>query len=75
MDNKENKSQARGGVGTEIKGPMDSYVISQQKSAVSSGKFLTTSDSSFSAKFGSSRLKTVPGMECHVGYKNGKCDM
>jgi hypothetical protein len=67
MDNKENKSQAHGSIGTEIKGPMDSYVISQRKkSAVSTGKFLTASDSSFNVRFGSSKLKTVPGMECHV---------
>lgn len=64
MDNKENKNQAQGTVGTQIKGPMDSYIIPQQKkSAVSSGKFLTASDSSITVKFGSSKLKTGPGTE------------
>lgn len=67
MDNKENKSKARGSVVTQIKGPMDSYVIAQRKkSAVSSGKFLTTSDSSSNITFGSCKLKTVSGMEFHL---------
>lgn len=67
MDNKENKNQAQGTIGTQVKGPMDSYIIPQQKkSAVSSGKFLTASDSSFSVKFGSSKLKTGSGMEYYM---------
>jgi hypothetical protein len=52
MDNKENKNQAQGGVGVQIKGPMDSYVISQKNKSASSGKFLTTSDSGCNGKFG-----------------------
>jgi hypothetical protein len=64
MDNKENKNRAQGAIGTQMKGPMDSYVIPQQKkSAVSSGKFLTACDSSFIVKFGSSKHKTGQGME------------
>jgi hypothetical protein len=66
MDNKENKNRAKGTVGTQMKGPMDSYVIPQQKkSAVSSGKFLTACDSGFAVKFGSSKHKTGPGMKYH----------
>jgi hypothetical protein len=67
LDNKENKSKGHGSVVTQIKGPMDSYVIAQRKkSAVSSGKFLTTSDSSSNITFGSCKFKTVSGMEVHL---------
>ena len=45
MDNKENKNQSQGSVGIQVKGPMDLYVISQKNKSVSSGKFLTLSDS------------------------------
>jgi hypothetical protein len=63
MNNKENKNRAQGTIGTQIKGPIDSYIIPQQKkSTVSSGKFLTVSDSSFSVKLGSNKLRTGPGM-------------
>lgn len=54
MDNKENKNQVKGSVGTQVKGPMDSYITSQKIKAVSSGKVLTTSASGFNGKSGSS---------------------
>jgi hypothetical protein len=76
MDNKENKNRAHGSVGMQIKGPMDSYIISQQKKSTGlSGKFLSTSDSCFNVKFGSSKLKTGAGMDycvCTVCLKNGE---
>ena len=50
MDNKENKSQDQGSVGIQIKGPMDSYVISLKNKSVSSGQFLTVSDSGCNGK-------------------------
>jgi hypothetical protein len=60
MANKENKSI----IETEIKGPMDAYVHSQRKKLThSSGKYLSTTDSSVGIKFGSTEVKTVPGME------------
>jgi hypothetical protein len=69
MDNKENKNRAQGAMGTQMKGPMDSYVIPQQKkSTVSSGKFLTACDSSFIVKFGSSKHKTGPGRDIIILY-------
>jgi hypothetical protein len=49
MDNKENKNQAQG---VQIKGPMDSYVISQRNKPVSSGQFQTISDSGCNGKSG-----------------------
>jgi len=52
MDNKENKNQDQGSVGIQIKGPMDSYVISLKNKAVSSGQFLTVSDSGCNGKSG-----------------------
>jgi hypothetical protein len=52
MDNKENKNQAQGSVGVQIKGPMDSYVISQRNKPVSSGQFQTVSDSGCNGKSG-----------------------
>jgi len=52
MDNKENKTQDQGSVGVQIKGPMDSYVISLKNKSVSSGQFLTVSDSGCNGKSG-----------------------
>ncbi|XP_069701938.1 E3 ubiquitin-protein ligase RNF169-like isoform X2 [Periplaneta americana] len=57
MDNKENKNRAHCSVLTHMRGPMDSYVVSQ--SVMSSGKFVSTSDNSFKLKFGNNKHKTV----------------
>ena len=65
MDNKENKNKDQGSVGMQIKGPMDSYVISLKNKTVSSGQFLTVSDSGCNGKSGT-LLTPEPGMGCHV---------
>jgi hypothetical protein len=65
MDNKENKTQDQGSVGVQIKGPMDSYVISLKNKSVSSGQFLTVSDSGCNGKSGTTTTPE-PGMGCCV---------
>jgi hypothetical protein len=69
MDNKENKNRAQGSIGTQIKGPMDLYIISQKNKSVSSGKFLTASDSGCNGKSGiGTSTRTRYGMLCVCVY-------